>query len=154
MNLEPYVEFARKAFARESTYRFEVLTEVGSLILRVYIMRSLWTALYAQNAQPENIALPQMITYSTVALLMSLILEVDGSRLIRTKLREGTIATDFMKPISVPGYFFADGFGQTVFHALLDRPVAAVRAAAGPRPSARARRPARRFASPLRWAIW
>jgi ABC-2 type transport system permease protein len=119
VNLEPYVEFARKAFARESTYRFEVFTEIGSLILRVYIMRSLWTALYAQNAAPANIGLPEMITYSTIALLMSLILEVDGSRLIRTKLREGTIATDFMKPISVPAYFFADGLGQTFFHALL-----------------------------------
>jgi ABC-2 type transport system permease protein len=115
----PYLEFAKKAFARESTYRFEVLTEIGSVLIRVYIMRSLWTALYAQNAAPDNIPLPAMITYSTVALLMSLILEVDGTRMIRTRLREGTIATDFMKPISVPAYFFADGLGQTAFHALL-----------------------------------
>lgn len=60
-----------------------------------------------------------MITYSTVAMLMSLILEVDGTRLIREKLREGTIATDLMKPISVPLYFFSDGIGQTLLHALL-----------------------------------
>jgi ABC-2 type transport system permease protein len=60
-----------------------------------------------------------MITYATVALLMSLILEVDGTRLIREKIREGTIATDLMKPISVPFYFFSDGFGQTMLHALL-----------------------------------
>ncbi len=119
MSIDPYIEFAKKAFARESTYRFEVLTEVGSVLLRVYIMRSLWTALYAQNAQPENIPLEAMITYSTVALMMSLILEVDGTRMIRTKLREGSIATDFMKPIFVPLYFFADGIGQTAFHALL-----------------------------------
>jgi ABC-2 type transport system permease protein len=44
---------------------------------------------------------------------------VDGTRLIREKLREGTIATDLMKPISVPFYFFSDGFGQTLLHALL-----------------------------------
>ncbi len=52
-------------------------------------------------------------------MLMSLILEVDGTRLIREKLREGTIATDLMKPISVPLYFFSDGIGQTLLHALL-----------------------------------
>ena len=119
MNAEPYVEFAKKAFAREATYRLEVLTEIGSLVLRVYILRSLWTALYAQNIAPINLPLHGMITYATVALLMSLILEVDGTRLIREKLREGTIATDLMKPISVPMYFFADGFGQTMLHALL-----------------------------------
>jgi ABC-2 type transport system permease protein len=96
-----------------------VLTEIGSLILRVYILRSLWTALYAHNAAPSNLPLHAMITYSTVAMLMSLILEVDGTRLIRERLREGTIATDLMKPISVPMYFFSDGFGQTALHALL-----------------------------------
>ena len=119
MNLVPYIEFAKKAFAREATYRMEVFTEVGSLIVRVYLLRSLWTALYAQNAAPMNLPLHSMITYATVALLMSLILEVDATRLIREKLREGTIATDLMKPISVPLYFFSDGIGQTVLHALL-----------------------------------
>ncbi len=115
----PYAEFAKKAFAREATYRMEVFTEVGSLIVRVYLLRSLWTALYAQNVAPMNLPLHSMITYATVALLMSLILEVDGTRLIREKIREGTIATDLMKPISVPFYFFSDGFGQTLLHALL-----------------------------------
>jgi ABC-2 type transport system permease protein len=119
MNARPYVEFAKKAFAREATYRMEVFTEIGSLIVRVYLLRSLWTALYAQNIAPMNLPLHAMITYATVALLMSLILEVDGTRLIREKIREGTIATDLMKPISVPFYFFSDGVGQTMLHALL-----------------------------------
>jgi ABC-2 type transport system permease protein len=119
LRFEPYIEFAKKAFAREATYRLDVLTEVGSLVLRVYLLRSLWTALYAQNAAPVNLPLHSMITYATVALLMSLILEVDGTRLIREKLREGTIATDLMKPISVPFYFFSDGVGQTMLHAVL-----------------------------------
>jgi ABC-2 type transport system permease protein len=119
VNIEPYVEFAKKAFAREATYRMEVLTEVGSLVLRVYLLRSLWTALYAQNEIPLNLPLHAMITYATISLLMSLILEVDGTRLIREKLREGTIATDLMKPISMPFYFFSDGVGQTLLHATL-----------------------------------
>ena len=97
----------------------EVLTEIGSLVLRIYILRALWTALYAQNAAPINLPLHSMITYASVAMLMSLILEVDGTRLIREKIREGTIATDLMKPISVPLYFFSDGLGQTMLHALL-----------------------------------
>jgi len=115
----PYVEFAKKAFAREATYRMEVFTEVASLVLRVYLLRCLWTALYAQNAAPLNLPLHSMITYATIALLMSLILEVDGTRLIREKIRDGSIATDLMKPISVPLYFFSDGFGNTVLHAVL-----------------------------------
>ena len=117
--IEPYREFARKAFAREATYRVEVFTNLGSLVLRVYLLRQLWVALYRQNAAPAGIPLHAMITYATVALLMSLILEIDGTRAIREKVREGTIATDLMKPIVLPLYFFSDGVGQTIFHALL-----------------------------------
>lgn len=119
---EPYIEFARKAFSREATYRVEVFTNVGSLVLRVYLLRSLWTALYAQNAAPAGIPLHAMITYTTVALLMSLVLEIDGTRMIRERVREGTIAVDLMKPINLPLFFFSDGFGQTVFHAMLILP--------------------------------
>jgi ABC-2 type transport system permease protein len=50
---------------------------------------------------------------------MSLILEIDGTRAIRDKIREGTIATDLMKPISLPLYFFSDGVGMTLLHAVL-----------------------------------
>jgi ABC-2 type transport system permease protein len=117
--LEPYIEFARKAFSREATYRIEVFTNIGSVLLRVYLLRSLWTALYAQNAAPASIPLHAMITYATVALMMSLVLEVDGTRAIREKVREGTIATDLMKPISLPAYFFSDGIGATLLQALL-----------------------------------
>ena len=118
--LEPYLEFARKAFAREATYRMEVLTEIGSLVLRVYLLAfALDGALRAKRSRPVDLPLHAMITYATVALLMSLILEVDGTRLIREKIREGTIATDLMKPISLPMYFFSDGIGQTALHAVL-----------------------------------
>lgn len=123
--LAPYLAFARTAFAREATYRAEVLTGVLSLVVRVYLVRSVWTALYAHNAAPADLPLHAIVTYATVALLMSLVLEVDGTRLIRDKLRDGTIATDFLKPISLPAYFFSDGLGQTLFHGLLVLPALA-----------------------------
>lgn len=115
----PYTAFAAKAFSREATYRMEVFTNVGSLVLRLYLMKSVWTALYAQNAAPAGVPLHAVLTYTTVALLMSLVLEIDGTRSIRDKVREGTIATDLMKPISLPLYFFSDGVGMTLLHAVM-----------------------------------
>jgi ABC-2 type transport system permease protein len=115
----PYTAFASKAFSREATYRMEVFTNVGSLLLRLYLMKSVWDALYAQNAAPAGVPLHAVLTYTTVALLMSLVLEIDGTRSIRDKVREGTIATDLMKPISLPLYFFSDGVGMTLLHAVM-----------------------------------
>ncbi len=117
--IEPYVEFAKKAFSREATYRMEVVSSVGGVLLRLFIMKSVWTALYAQNAAPAGVSLPAIITYTAVALLMSIILEIDGTRLIQTRVREGTIATDLMKPINLVLFFFSDGVGQTLLHAAL-----------------------------------
>jgi ABC-2 type transport system permease protein len=117
--LAPYLAFAAKAFSREATYRMEVFTNVGSLLVRLYLMKAVWTALYAQNAAPAGVPLHAILTYTVVALLMSLVLEIDGTRQIRDKIREGTIATDLMKPISLPLYFFSDGVGMTLLHAVL-----------------------------------
>jgi ABC-2 type transport system permease protein len=122
VRVAPYLEFARKAFAREATYRMEVFTNVGSLLVRLYLMKMVWVALYAQNAAPAGVPLHAILTYTTIALLMSLVLEIDGTRLIRDRVREGSIATDLMKPINLPLYFFSDGFGQTLLHALLILP--------------------------------
>ena len=117
--LAPYAAFAAKAFSREATYRMEVFTNVGSLMVRLYLMKMVWVALYAQNAAPAGVPLHAILTYTCVALLMSLVLEIDGTRAIRDKIREGTIATDLMKPISLPLYFFSDGVGMTLLHAVL-----------------------------------
>jgi ABC-2 type transport system permease protein len=103
--LAPYVAFAAKAFSREATYRMEVFTNIGSLLVRLYLMKAVWTALYTQNAAPAGVPLHAVLTYTTIALLMSLVLEIDGTRAIRDKIREGTIATDLMKPISSTSTF-------------------------------------------------
>lgn len=120
--IAPYVEFAKVAFAREATYRFEVFTSIGSLLVRVYLFRMVWTALYLHNAGFRELTLEQAITYSTVALLMSLVMDIDQTRLLVSKLEDGSIATDFMKPINVPLYFFSDGTGEVSFHAFLILP--------------------------------
>jgi ABC-2 type transport system permease protein len=117
--IEPYVEFGKKAFAREATYRMEVFTNIGSLLVRLYLMKMVWVALYAQNTAPAGVPLHAILTYTVVALMMSLVLEIDGTRLIRDRIREGSIATDLMKPINLPLYFFSDGFGQTLLHGVL-----------------------------------
>ncbi|MGA3036321.1 MAG: ABC-2 family transporter protein [Vulcanimicrobiaceae bacterium] len=116
--IRPYIEFAKVAFSREATYRFEVFTSIGSLLVRVYLFRMVWSALYFHNAGIRALTLEEAITYSTVALLMSLVMDIDQTRLLVSKLEDGSIATDFMKPIIVPLYFFSDGTGEVSFHAV------------------------------------
>lgn len=117
--LEPYLEFVKKAISREATYRFDVFTSIGSFVVRVYLLRMVWTALYAHNTAPGDLPLHTIVTYSTVALLMGLVLDIDQTRILHDKLHDGSIATDFMKPINVPLYLFSDGTGEVVFHAFL-----------------------------------
>jgi ABC-2 type transport system permease protein len=124
--LAPYVEFAKKAAMREATYRFDVFTTIGSFAIRVYLLRMVWTALYARNAAPPELSLQAVITYTTVALLIGIVMDIDQTRALYDKLHDGSIATDFMKPIIVPLYFFADGTGEVIFHAILILPALAI----------------------------
>jgi len=110
-----YVEFAKRAFSREATYRTEVFTHIGSIALRVYLYFVLWTALYKGHGTQAGFSLQDTITYATLALLLGLIFGVNGAYVIREKIREGGIAIDLMRPISVPLYIFADTAGQTGF---------------------------------------
>ena len=90
------------------------------MLVRVYLLRMVWTALYMRNTPvPHALPLHAIVTYSTVALLMGLVMDIDQTRMLYDKLHDGSIATDFMKPISVPLYFFADGTGEVLFHAAL-----------------------------------
>lgn len=118
MALGAYLEFAKVAFSREGTYRPQVFTHIGSVLLRVFLLSTLWTALYHNNGEQAGITLPAMITYATLALLLDLIYGVNGAYIIREKIREGSIAIDLMRPISVPLYVLADTIGQTSFAAL------------------------------------
>jgi ABC-2 type transport system permease protein len=116
--LQPYLEFAKVAFSREAAYRPQVFTHIGSVLLRVFLLSTLWTALYRNNGEQAGITLDWMITYATIALLLDLIYGVNGAYVIREKIREGGIAIDLMRPISVPLYVLADTVGQTSFAAL------------------------------------
>lgn len=118
MRTTAYVEFAKRAFSREGTYRTQVFSHIGSVVLRVFLLSTLWTALYRNNGAQAGISLHAMITYATIALLLDLIYGVNGAYVIREKIREGSIAIDLMRPISVPLYVLADTVGQTGFAAL------------------------------------
>lgn len=115
MNWEAYAEFAARAFAREGTYRFQVFSRVGSVLLRVFLLSTLWTNLYRANGVQAGITRDAMITYMTLSLLLDIVYGVNGAYVVREKIREGSIAIDFMRPISVPMYVFADTLGQTGF---------------------------------------
>jgi ABC-2 type transport system permease protein len=115
MNWEAYLEFAKRAFAREGTYRFQVFSRVGSVVLRVFLLSTLWTNLYRANGAQAGISLEGMLSYMTLALLLDVVYGINGAYVVREKIREGTIAIDFMRPISVPMYVFADTVGQTGF---------------------------------------
>ena len=117
--LAPYVEFAKRAIAREAAYRFDVFTTIGSVLVRIYLLRMVWVALYTHNTAPKELPLHAVVTYSTVALLMGLVMDIDQTRALHDSLHDGSIVSDFMKPIIVPLYFFADGTGEVLFHAAL-----------------------------------
>ena len=117
--LAPYLAYLNIAMAKEASYRFDVFTSLGSVVVRVYLLATVWRALYRHNAAPDGLPLHAILTYATVALLFGLVMDIDQSRVLYDRLHDGSIATDFLKPISVPLFVFAEGSGEVLFHAIL-----------------------------------
>jgi ABC-2 type transport system permease protein len=120
--LAPYIDVAKTAMALEATYRFDVFSNIASALVRIYILRTVWVALYTFNAAPAGLPLHSIITYSTIAMLMSLVMDIDQTRALHNSLHDGNIITDFTKPLNLPLYFFANGTGEVLFHAALILP--------------------------------
>lgn len=116
-----YLAFVRAAYAREAAYRLNVLIALIGFTTRVYVLHFVWTRLYLANAVEtvNGIHLEHMLTYMVVGQLSMLVLQADSTGMIRQRVREGSIATDLMRPVSFPVYLLADNVGSSLLRGTL-----------------------------------
>lgn len=88
--------------------------------MRVLFWAALWGGLYAINGPPggEDVPLKMMLTYSVVAIMMRGLVDSHVAASIRTKVRTGAIATDLLKPVSLPAMIVAESGGRFLWRAV------------------------------------
>ncbi len=111
-----YLKVISKAFQRSSTYRLEYFTGVLNAVLYLAILTSVWQSVSGKGLEGGRTR-ESLILYAVLSTLIKVSFgRQDG--LVSSKIKNGTIVFDLLKPIRFPLIVFADTIGVSVYHLL------------------------------------
>ncbi|TGN01841.1 ABC transporter permease [Leptospira yasudae] len=109
-----YLKVISKAFQRSATYRLEYFTGVLNAVLYLAILTSVWQSV-ASNEFGAGRDRNSLVLYAVLSTLIKVSFgRQDG--LISSKIKNGTILFDLLKPIRFPLIVFADTIGVSLYH--------------------------------------
>ncbi|AOP34609.1 hypothetical protein A0128_12580 [Leptospira tipperaryensis] len=111
-----YLKVISKAFQRSSTYRLEYFTGVLNAVLYLAILTSVWQSVSGNDLEGGRTR-ESLILYAVISTLIKVSFgRQDG--LVSSKIKNGTIVFDLLKPIRFPLIVFADTIGVSIYHLL------------------------------------
>lgn len=94
-----YLACARMQFATVLAYRADYLLSVVLLLVQVYLLRVVWTAVYADRGVAHGIAVHTVIAYATLATVQYTLFSPWRFSLIPQRVRDGQVAMDLLRPV-------------------------------------------------------
>ncbi|MBP2182930.1 ABC transporter permease [Amycolatopsis magusensis] len=96
------------------TYRLNYLISVIGVIMHIYLLNVVWSAVYEGRGAVEGVPLETVMVYSTFAAVQNWLLVPWEFSLIPARVREGQVAFDLVRPIGFVGQVVAGQFGRTL----------------------------------------
>lgn len=114
-NMPAYLQIVRGRLRVAVTYRQNALFMLAVVILQIFILSKVWTALYGDAGVVKGIALADVLVYLTIANLQSWAMQdaAVGSYLY-SLVREGRIAFDILRPAGFVPQMLAHLVGGTL----------------------------------------
>ena len=101
-------------FKRQFNYRASLYMDILGSVIRVYIQVCIWNALLQLGVSVEQ-TIEQLVTYTVVAFLIDQITYNNVAQVLAQKVREGSIAIDLIRPVSLKWYLFYQQFSENFF---------------------------------------
>ena len=114
MRIKPYFAYAQKSFLTRSAYRFDHLMGILNTVLKVFIYWEIYRALYGGRTEVDGITMMMVTTNFVLSLCMDAIFRVNDF-FIPDKIRDGSIANELLRPISIQGRMVAESLGNVFF---------------------------------------
>ncbi|NEW06272.1 ABC transporter permease [Paenibacillus sp. SYP-B3998] len=113
-----YLEFAKKSFQNNVTYRMDYFAGVINAIVMIFVNICIWRAIYEEEESLEGVQFKILVTYIVLSFLMQVVYMMD-EYFIESKVRSGLISSDLLKPINFRLYVFSYNVGTTIFRLLM-----------------------------------
>lgn len=93
-------------------YRFNVISTILIQCLVMYAMSCFWVAAYDGTQAVAGVSQRDMITYTTISVIMGNLLTMGVQNRIAQSVRTGSVALDLLKPVSIYGIYLAEDLGD------------------------------------------
>lgn len=117
--MKKYLNLIKLAFTEKLSFRGDYILTLFSGFVIIYVLRSLWTALYQETLNIPEASLDQMLQYASASTIMMLVLSVDLESILEAKIRTGDICMDLIRPIPFQNYYLFRAIGEILFNVLL-----------------------------------
>lgn len=109
-----YLYFIKIRILVSLEYRFEAISAVLIQFILLIINAFFWRALYSTYDTVQDTTLEQMLTYSIISVLLSCFFRISIESKLRDRIRQGSVAVDYIKPVNLFGMLLAEDIGDIV----------------------------------------
>jgi ABC-2 type transport system permease protein len=114
-NLPAYRQIVRIRIRTALVYRANTFFLLLLMVIQIFILRKVWTALYAGQSTVDGLSLHSLLVYLTIANLQTWILQDPTvNRYMHQRIREGQVAFDLVRPAGFIPQMFAHIAGSSV----------------------------------------
>lgn len=117
MFLKPYFAFAKKSFLGRSAYRFDHFMSILNTCLQIFIFWGIYQALYGGRSEVDGITMTMVSTSFILSMGLKAVFYVDDY-FLPSKVWDGSIANEFLRPVSFRGRMLAENIGNAIFNVI------------------------------------
>lgn len=114
---KPYLAFAKKSFLGRSAYRFDHWMGIFNTCLQIFIFWGIYKTLYGGRTEVDGITLSAVTTNFILSMGLSAAFSVNEN-FLPSKIRDGSIANELLRPVSFKGKMLAEDLGNAAFNLL------------------------------------
>lgn len=113
--MTPYLAFAKKSFLARSAYRFDHIMSIVNTCLQIFIFWGIYKALYAGRNEVDGITMMMVTTSFILSMGLNAVFYIDDY-FLPSKVYDGSIANEFLRPVSFRGRILAENIGNAAFN--------------------------------------
>lgn len=113
--MRAYLEFAKKSFSNKMVYKFDYIVGIISTSLTYVIFVCIYKALYSGAEEVNGITFSMVTTSFVLSLCLSNVYTFNDE-FIEKKLKDGSIANEFLKPVNFRGRILFENLGENFFN--------------------------------------
>jgi ABC-type uncharacterized transport system permease subunit len=107
-------EFIRNSIRQMQIYRFQYLTYQVTILIQLFLLRTIWTAVYDGRDTVDGISSQTLLVFITISSLQGLLGPYFVAYAIQIRVETGQVANDLIRPFGFLSQIIATQCGRTI----------------------------------------